>query len=252
MRSLPLSTQTLFLFLSLLTTFFFTPKTTLATTETTPEPVLDTSGQELQPGASYYILPSHGIGIGGGGLTFGTTTTTSQNDSCPHVVLQEPNDTMKGQPVQFLIFANKSTTPLNDDVVLTSTNLIVKFTNPSPGTTSCGESRVWKLRRFLRSAMIVGTNGAEGREEYGVLINMFKIEKVNNNNNNIYKLRFCASKGLACGDLGIYLCENKRFLRLAIVQMPEIHPLSVVFHKAHHADPVMIMSPHGATTPTNP
>ncbi|KAF7801376.1 kunitz trypsin inhibitor 2-like [Senna tora] len=158
---------------------------------------------------------------GGGGLTFGTV----ENDDCPRVVVQEPFDTMKGDPLQFL-----PENPKNH-VVFTSRNLNIKFTRASTPT-SCDESRVWKLTKFVSEAMHVGTNGVVGNKDFSAVTNWFKIEKAEDvSAKGVYKLRFCPRTGVTCEDVGLFSWgnENKKYLGLA--NPDRFRSFNVVFQK---------------------
>ncbi|XVE90583.1 hypothetical protein DITRI_Ditri20bG0089400 [Diplodiscus trichospermus] len=175
------------------------------------DPVLDISGQELQTGTDYYILPvSRGRG---GGLTLASTG----NETCPLDVVQEQLEVSNGLPVTF------SPVNVTKGVVRVSTDLNVKFS----AATICVQSTVWKLDNDESiQKRVVTTGGVEGNPGSETLSNWFQIQKFDDD----YKLVFCP--GVCdicrpfCGNLGVFIDGGIR--RLAISD----EPLKVMFKRA--------------------
>ncbi|XP_059643632.1 kunitz trypsin inhibitor 5-like [Cornus florida] len=179
------------------------------------EAVLDSSGEPLQTGVDYYVLPA--VSGSGGGLTLGPNRNGS---NCPLDVVQEQNNDSNGLPLTFT-----SVNP-NEKVVNLITDQNIKF---SAGTI-CVQSTVWQLASDESvGRSFVSTGGVEGNPGRATLSNWFRIEKYDED----YKLVFCPSvcgvnEGcrVLCGDLGIFVDNGTR--RLAVNEQP----LKVIFKKA--------------------
>ncbi|GJY33231.1 Kunitz trypsin inhibitor 2-like protein [Tanacetum coccineum] len=81
--------------------------------------VLDTDGNLLVNGASYYILPA--ISYRGGGVKL---TPTTLNQTCPLDVSQENNNELDGLPLTFL-----PAIPNIDGIIRQSRDLNIRFSN---------------------------------------------------------------------------------------------------------------------------
>ncbi|KAI9092508.1 hypothetical protein K1719_027636 [Acacia pycnantha] len=209
--------------ISILPLFFFLlsfPTKPLSLRAASTDPVLDTSGKELQPGVPYQILPATGGAF---------TLAGYQNDACPLVVVQaqQKADSLKFPPVTFL--------PADPTarVIQTSTNLNVKFSTTS--SKPCGSSMVWRLLKRITEARFISTDGVEGNPNMNTFVNWFMIEKLSagKSGGDAYKLRFCPTEvckcSVTCSDLGIYVADDKkRYLGLA----DKLEPISVVFKRA--------------------
>ncbi|XP_059643583.1 miraculin-like [Cornus florida] len=177
--------------------------------------VLDSSGERLQTGVDYYILPA--VSGSGGGLTLGPN---SNGTNCPLDVVQEQSYGSNGLPLTFT-----SVNP-NEEVVNLVTDQNIKFS----AATICVQSTVWKLAPSdVLEGRFVTTGGVEGNPGRATLSNWFRIEKYDDD----YKLVFCPSvcgvnEGcrVLCGDLGIFV--DNRVRRLALSEQP----LKVTFKKA--------------------
>ncbi|OMO78032.1 Proteinase inhibitor I3, Kunitz legume [Corchorus capsularis] len=179
----------------------------------TSDPVLDISGQELQKGTDYYILPV--IRGSGGGLTLGSTG----DEPCPLDVVQEPLEVSNGTPLTFLPVTNEG-------VVRELTDLNIKFSDSI--FTICIQPTVWTLHTDESTQKLtVTTGGVEGNPGQDTLSNWFRIEKYQDD----YKLVFCPGVcdicRPVCGDLGIFI-DHAGNRRLAIRD----EPFKVMFKRA--------------------
>lgn len=75
------------------------------------ELVLDTNGNQIFPGLTYYILPAI-VGPPGGGLKLGQTGEST----CPTTVLQDRSEVFRGIPVKFKIPG------ISPDIIFTGTH----------------------------------------------------------------------------------------------------------------------------------
>ncbi|XP_059643640.1 kunitz trypsin inhibitor 5-like [Cornus florida] len=178
--------------------------------------VLDSSGERVQTGVDYYVLPA--VSGSGGGLTLGPNRNGS---NCPLDVVQEQSYGSNGLPLTFT-----SVNP-NEEVVNLITDQNIKFS----AATTCVQSTVWKLADFDESVRrsFVTTGGVEGNPGRETLSNWFRIEKYDDD----YKLVFCPGVcgvddfcSVLCGDIGIFVDNGIR--RLALSEQP----LKVVFKRA--------------------
>ncbi|KAJ9702951.1 hypothetical protein PVL29_004624 [Vitis rotundifolia] len=169
----------------------------------TNSPVLDTSGQALQRGVEYYILPS--TNSSGGGLTL-----IDRNGSCPLYVGQEDQASSQGFAVTFAPFFEQET------IIRESRDFSVQFV----AVTICIQSTAWRLGETdpetLRRLIVTG-----GETGY------FRIER----NGEGYYLAWCPTDvcpicKFDCGSAGILVENGKRLLAL------DGPVLSVVFKRA--------------------
>ncbi|KAL6345735.1 hypothetical protein AAG906_017477 [Vitis piasezkii] len=169
----------------------------------TNSPVLDTSGQALQRGVEYYILPS--TNSSGGGLTL-----INRNGSCPLYVGQEDQASSQGYPVTFAPFFEQET------IIRESRDFSVQFV----ASTICIQSTAWRLgeRDPETQRRLIVTGGETG---------YFRIER----NGEGYYLAWCPTDvcpicKFDCGSAGILVENGKRLLAL------DGPVLSVVFKRA--------------------
>ncbi|KAE9600178.1 hypothetical protein Lal_00046115 [Lupinus albus] len=180
------------------------------------EPVLDISGQKLETGVKYYIVPV--IRGRGGGLTL----KTNGNNTCPIYVVQEKNELSNGLPVTFTPYNAKK------GVILTSTDLNIKsFVNPK--TTACVQSTVWRLLKELTGVWFLSTGGVEGKPGIDTILNWFKIEKAAKD----YIISFCPSQVCdkcitLCNSLGLFRHDDgNKYLALT----DTVKPFKVMFKR---------------------
>ncbi|XP_034683871.1 alpha-amylase/subtilisin inhibitor-like [Vitis riparia] len=169
----------------------------------TNSPVLDTSGQALQRGVEYYILPSSNSS--GGGLTL-----INRNGSCPLYVGQEDQASSQGYTVTFAPFFEQET------IIRESRDFSVQFV----ASTICIQSTAWRLgeRDPETQRRLIVTGGETG---------YFRIER----NGEGYYLAWCPTDvcpicKFDCGSAGILVQNGKRLLAL------DGPVLSVVFMRA--------------------
>ncbi|KAH7841149.1 hypothetical protein Vadar_026257 [Vaccinium darrowii] len=180
--------------------------------------ILDVEGQELQSTTRYYIFPFETPNRGGGlGLS-------SKDGTCPHNVMQETLESSNGLPLRLLTIDNKSGS------INLSTDVNIAFM----AATTCVQSTVWRVggisevseRRYVTSGGVVGQPGVN------TMRNWFKVEKNGNWNGNgygykiVYCPSFCSSCRVACGNVGVFVENGKRWLGLTA------DPLLVIFQKA--------------------
>ncbi|KAL8200857.1 hypothetical protein R6Q57_012196 [Mikania cordata] len=177
-----------------------------------PDPVLDITGKNLQPGINYYIMPA-ARGGSRGGIAQGPT---SPNKTCPLGVTQLQTH-KNGLPLTF--------SPVNPkkQVIRLSTDVNIKFSGPI----SCNESNVWRLEYDeAMKQYFVTVGGVEGNPGRTTLDNWFKIEKSDDG----YKLVFCPTVcnycKVICRDVGIFSDDNG-MRRLALSEVP----FSVIFYR---------------------
>ncbi|CAL0322317.1 unnamed protein product [Lupinus luteus] len=185
-------------------------------TAASPEPVLDTSGQKLETGVKYYIVPV--IRGRGGGLTL----KTSGNNTCPLFVVQEKNEVFNGLPVTFTPYNAKK------GVILTSTDLNIK-SSVNTKTTACVQSPVWRLLKELTGVWFLSTGGVEGKPGIDTIVNWFKIEKAGKD----YVISFCPSQvcdkcTTLCNSLGLFRHDDgNKHLALS----DTVKPFKVMFKR---------------------
>ncbi|KAF9608631.1 hypothetical protein IFM89_010116 [Coptis chinensis] len=172
-------------------------------------PVLDTTGQPLQAGTQYYILPASTRN--GGGVTL-----VDRNASCPFFVGQEDRIGSTGLPA---IFTPSLAT---ETVIGESRDFRIRF----DASTICVQSTEWALESSPASTQrTLITTGAGDRA--GVPL---RIDR----NGSGYKLVFCPAcprppsvcPRPRCGDVGVYVENRRRLLALYVPALP------VVFRKA--------------------
>lgn len=175
------------------------------------DPVLDTNGQALRSGVSYYVQPA--AGVDGGAVTL---AKGGENDACPFEVVQALNAGAEGSPLRL--------SPVNstDGVVHEDDDITIKFV-PSDDTSGCPQSTVWQVEG-LQDA-VVRTGGVDN----GTATSLFTIQRYEDS----YALQFCPRATgctficprLLCGYIGIEQVDGRR--RLAVNRPP----LKIVFQK---------------------
>ncbi|KAI3936126.1 hypothetical protein MKW92_004326 [Papaver armeniacum] len=186
-----------------------------------PEAVRDISGQPLQKGLNYSILPINA----GGGLVLGLKLNGTE---CPRQVVQSQREVSNGLPLMLASVNPKAKT------ILTETDLNIKY---SGATAICPQySKVWRLAAFDESVRrwFIETNGVAGNPGRQTIDNWFKIVKDNGVNKYNYKLVFCPTVcnvcKVLCKDVGVYRgADGVR--RFALVNDGE-EPISIFFRKA--------------------
>ncbi|KAI5674937.1 hypothetical protein M9H77_05887 [Catharanthus roseus] len=190
----------------------------LSSAQNVPAPVLDTAGQQLRRGVSYYILPADRNNGGGVGLE------NYRGGRCPFLITQDPVEGNNGIPLSFSLVNS------TDTLIRLSTDLNIKFTsNP----TSCPESNVWKLNvTSQQRPFFVTLGGTEGNPGPNTVTSWFKIERYEN----AYQIQHCPSRTFCppgvlcnplCGNIGILNTGGLR--RLAFSQQ---QPFKIVFQRA--------------------
>ncbi|KAF7813421.1 kunitz-type trypsin inhibitor KTI1-like [Senna tora] len=149
---------------------------------TTSAVVLDTDGDAVQNGGSYYILPA--FRGKGGGLGLARTGY----ETCPLSVVQDSNQLSNGMPVEI-------SSPLRITIIKEGFPLNLRFeavpicaVTPSRWTVVKDAPHPVKLTGFYENT----------------LSGSFTIEKYDMD----YKLKFCGRESDTCADVGVYVDEN--------------------------------------------
>lgn len=159
----------------------------------TNNPVLDINGNQLQSNTKYYIIPLHGGGGGGLGLS-----RRSPLDPCPPNVMQLNDVASSGLSLKLFPLGSRQLQSIN---VSADLNFVVV------GATTCVQMTVWKLfgpdpitgRRYVRSDGVLGRAGA------ATVGNWFKIEKSGEGYKIVYCPSVCSTCRVACGDVGVFV-----------------------------------------------
>ncbi|KAJ7975424.1 Kunitz trypsin inhibitor [Quillaja saponaria] len=197
-------------FLAALTTFLLFP---LISTKPSvgQAQVLDTSGNPVEWGKNYYILPFIREPLGGG-LILGS----HNNRSCPLYVTQELSDVEKGLRVVFSSRVSRLPT--------VSPLAPLSITTTSPNIVTCELLLVWQLVPESNSLWLVSIGGNSAS-----LNSVFKIVPYDSYS---YSIVFCPGlSGIPslCKGLGIYYGKDgTRYLALG----EDIEPFKFVFQKA--------------------
>ncbi|CAN6463350.1 unnamed protein product [Victoria cruziana] len=163
-------------------------------------PALDISGNQLEAGVWYYMLPIQKR------VYRGFFSGAFYNTTCP-IYINEAPKRFPGIAAKFWPVDGGST-------VRMSTDLNVEFFE----TNQCPEKAIWTLaprdeargQRFVRYGGVIGSPGPN------TLNNWFRIEK----DGDFYNLKFCplsvcnTCKDVVCGVLGIYTDAFNRWLVL--------------------------------------
>ncbi|KAJ1417973.1 Proteinase inhibitor I3, Kunitz legume [Sesbania bispinosa] len=175
------------------------------------EPVIDTQGEPLKPGVSYYVWP---LWADKGGLTLGRT----RNKTCPLDIIRDPS--FIGSPMTFHASDNSEI-----DYIPTLTNLTVTIPILAP----CKEPKVWKLTKVGSGFWFVSTGGIPGD-----LFRKFMIERLEGDHHyacNIYSFKFCPSvPNVLCAPVGTFIdSDGTKVMAVG----DDIEPYYVRFHKVH-------------------
>ncbi|KAL5706203.1 hypothetical protein ACHQM5_024403 [Ranunculus cassubicifolius] len=183
-------------FLGLLLLFITNP---LLTTAQLPA-VLDTTGQPLEPGVQYYILPST--------ASRGGATLVNRNGSCPLYVGLEARAGATGLPVLFNPFVS------DESVIRESSNFALSF----DASSICNQPTDWARDGGSGARVLITTRRENAPSDF------FRIER----DGNAYKLGYCPdSVGRPrCGDVGVSVENGRRLLALYVPA------LTVVFRRA--------------------
>ncbi|KAG4181244.1 hypothetical protein ERO13_A10G215016v2 [Gossypium hirsutum] len=129
-------------------------------------PVLDSDGNELRTGTSYFVVSSI-WGAGGGGIAPGMP----RGKPCPEVVAQRGS----GDNGILVIFSNSDS---NDGVVRLSSDINIEFIFLRPKF-CLTTTTVWKVDDYDHSAgkWWVITDGVKGNSGANTLTSWFRIEK---------------------------------------------------------------------------
>ncbi|OVA10733.1 Proteinase inhibitor I3 [Macleaya cordata] len=175
------------------------------------EPVLDTTGDQLRTGVSYYILPAV-LGLGGG-VTLGNNIYKNAT-FCTLDVLQELTETSDGIQLAFT-----PANPNTEGVIDLSTDVNIEY---AITMAICKTSLVWRLTNFHTPTgnTFITIGGLKGNPGPETLRNWFKIEKIVGDGDGVYKLVYCPSvcdfcKPI-CKDIGIYV-DADGWRRLALL-----------------------------------
>ncbi|KAF7813430.1 Kunitz-type trypsin inhibitor KTI1 [Senna tora] len=152
---------------------------------TTSAVVVDTDGNIMKNGGSYYILPVfRGMG---GGLGLGQTG----NETCPISVVQDPNELSHGMPVR--IASPYLTTFINEGFPLS----IGFITVPTCADTPSEWTVVKKMNELGFPVKITGYKNT--------LNGVFTIKRHEERD---YKIQFCGYNSMMCGDIGIHVDDD--------------------------------------------
>ncbi|XP_010540187.1 PREDICTED: bark lectin-like [Tarenaya hassleriana] len=146
--------------------------------------VLDTSGNPVEAGVQYYIIPAKS---GNGGGLVPSSRTFNPQQLCPLDVVQSPLPFIPGLPVTFTVLNSA------DNVLQLNTNLNVQFEST---VWLCPETKVWKGEDFENTDeyAYISTGG-----EIGGPNSWFRVLKFVDD----YKLVFCKD-GTTCHYVGTY------------------------------------------------
>ena len=146
--------------------------------------VLDTDGEPLRNGGTYYILPA--IWARGGGI--GRTATG--NETCPLTVVQLPSELDNGLPIR--ISSPYKIAYIYEGLPLDLAFTFVPLCSPTPSKWTIIEELP---EPGLPSVKLTGYDNT--------VSGWFKIEKSVVNS---HELTFCALSNGSCLNIGIYLC----------------------------------------------
>ncbi|XP_031475923.1 kunitz trypsin inhibitor 5-like isoform X3 [Nymphaea colorata] len=160
--------------------------------------VLDIDGMPVQVGVGYHILPADDTQSGG-------LTGISEHGSCPFNVMLSASQFSNGTLLNFHPLAGEGTVQLGMDLNIQF--FLVTF---------CVDLSVWKLAKIDKETKqrFVTLGGLVGHPGPDTVDNWFKIEEEGEH----YKLVFCPtvcdSCSVACGNVGTYPMNGKRWLAL--------------------------------------
>ncbi|KAI9100807.1 hypothetical protein K1719_024169 [Acacia pycnantha] len=173
---------------------------------------VDTDGNKIKNGGSYYILPA--LWGKGGGLSI---ASTSNELSCPLSVVQTPSELFNGLPIRI-------SSPHKTDEL--ETNYILEFTVDEPP--SCAET---PAKLTVVSGDVTQTVKLAGHGN--TVSGWFKVQALNGawmkKGAWIYKIEFCPTVGDTCADIGIsHDDDGNRVLAITHNETP----FMIVFAKA--------------------
>ncbi|XP_019173400.1 PREDICTED: sporamin B-like [Ipomoea nil] len=174
-------------------------------------PVLDTDGDALRPGETYFIT-STGRGAASGGVQLAWLDSATKCAS--NVVISRP--LTEGDPIRITPAAEPNAT-----VVLPSTFQSFAFFVAT--SRLCVSSVFWRIRYDQPSGQYFLSSG----EFVSDISGQFKIEVAPELN--AYKITYCPFGGHICYNVGRYFDESAGAARLALT---EDFPFTVVFKKA--------------------
>ncbi|XP_074287476.1 trypsin inhibitor DE-3-like [Silene latifolia] len=150
---------------------------------TTAFDLVDTDGDPIKNGGEYYIIPKSG----GGGLTY-------THDICPHLIIQEKNESSPGTPVKIY-------TPVLPDTIKLDQQISLSFKGP----TECGESLVWTHTKKNVTNMLLAKRFyiTAGKDPMPVHI-PFSITKTDKSLLPIYGLKYSISVGEPSFNVGLF------------------------------------------------
>lgn len=172
----------------------------------TADDVLDTDGDVLQNGGTYYVLPV--IRGRGGGIERAKTGI----ENCPLSVVQSHDELSKGKPI-------KISSPAKIAIIHEDLPLNFGFTSAP----SCAPSpSIWTIVKGLSEGSAVKITGYK----HNVVDGSFRIKKASLEYND-YTILFCTRDDGTCEDIGIYVGDDGK-RRLVLTQD---RPLLVKFQK---------------------
>nr|P10821.1 RecName: Full=Trypsin inhibitor 1A; AltName: Full=WTI-1A [Psophocarpus tetragonolobus] len=168
------------------------------------EPLLDSEGELVRNGGTYYLLPDRWA-LGGGIEAAATGTET-----CPLTVVRSPNEVSVGEPLRI-------SSQLRSGFIPDYSVVRIGFANPP----KCAPSPWWTVVEDQPQQPSVKLSELKSTKfDY-----LFKFEKVTSKFSS-YKLKYCAKRD-TCKDIGIYR-DQKGYERLVVT---DENPLVVIFKK---------------------
>ncbi|XP_042483791.1 kunitz trypsin inhibitor 5-like [Macadamia integrifolia] len=183
------------------------------------EAVLDTDGNELQPGIPYYIVSAIRGGHGGG-LSIGIRARSSSrtpivkqhshgmNFGSPVIFSPSPYPSGKPAGIQSLREVPSTPSSSQEMTIHESTNLNIKFME-MPG--------VWQVNESGRDRYVT-LEGKPGQPGESTVKNWFKFQRFDESSPT-YRIRYCPgvchSCHVTCGDIGITKEHGTRWLSVS-------------------------------------
>ncbi|XP_058773502.1 kunitz-type trypsin inhibitor-like 2 protein [Vicia villosa] len=192
--------------------FVFITNLSIAFSNDDNEPVLDLSGKPLIAGNEYYILPSSGRGITGGGIELEKTG----NSKCEVTVLQSYRLFSFQTSLKFTNLKNSS------EQILTSTPLEIEVTKKP----DCAHSSKWIV--FVDNVIHKSCLGIGDYRNYNDLQKVsgtFSILKYGKG----YQFEFCLDGSGACYDIGRYHHFGEIGKRLYLAEQDPKDPFEFIF-----------------------
>ena len=168
--------------------------------------VVDTDGNPVENGGTYFVLPT--IILNGGGIEY----ATFGNETCPVTVAQSRDQFCKGFPITI-------SSPARIRHISEGLSLNIGFTFASP----CSPASEWTIVKDQPEGLAVKLTGYENK-----VPGWFNIERVSREYND-YKLVFCPQQAEdnKCEDIGIQI-DDDGIRRLVLSKNK---PLVVQFQK---------------------